>query len=83
VKVWHAHREHYYQRLVLTGWGHRKTMVAEYGLMLATGATAVLYVHGTESVRLGLLSLWVIGYIVLARGVRAVELKAGKQGTGV
>jgi UDP-N-acetylmuramyl pentapeptide phosphotransferase/UDP-N-acetylglucosamine-1-phosphate transferase len=82
VKVWHAHREHYYQRLVLTGWGHRKTMVAEYGLMLATGATAVLYVHGTEPVRLGLLSLWAIGYIVLARGVRAVELKAGKHGTG-
>src|SRR5207248_1198403 len=23
-KVWQAHREHYYQRLVLSGWTHRK-----------------------------------------------------------
>jgi UDP-N-acetylmuramyl pentapeptide phosphotransferase/UDP-N-acetylglucosamine-1-phosphate transferase len=82
VKVWQAHREHYYQRLVLAGWGHRKTMVAEYSLMLASGITALLYVHGAEQVRFGLLSLWVIGYIILARGVRAVELKAGNQGTG-
>ncbi len=82
VKVWHAHREHYYQRLVLAGWGHRKTMIAEYGLMLASGSTALLYVHGAEPVRFGLLSLWVIGYIILACGVHAVELKAGNQGTG-
>jgi len=80
VKVWHGHREHYYQRLVLAGWGHRKTMAAEYSLMLASGVTALLYVHGTEPIRFGLLSLWVIGYIVLARGVHAVELKAGKRG---
>ena len=32
-KVWQAHREHYYQRLVLLGWGHKKTAVAEYILM--------------------------------------------------
>ena len=25
-KVWQAHRKHYYQRLVLGGWGHRKTV---------------------------------------------------------
>src|SRR5262249_53435950 len=24
-RVWEAHREHYYQRLVQSGWGHRKT----------------------------------------------------------
>lgn len=83
VKVWRAHREHYYQRLVLAGWGHRKTMLAEYSLMLASGGMALLYVHGTEPVRFGLLSLWVIGYSILARGVHAVELKAGNQGTGV
>ncbi len=83
VKVWHAHREHYYQRLVLAGWGHRKTMVAEYGLMLASGGMALLYVHGTEPVRFGLLSLWLVGYIILARGVHAVELGAKNQEAGV
>jgi UDP-GlcNAc:undecaprenyl-phosphate/decaprenyl-phosphate GlcNAc-1-phosphate transferase len=38
---WQAHREHYYQRLVQLGWGHRKTAVAEYVLMLAVGAAAI------------------------------------------
>jgi UDP-N-acetylmuramyl pentapeptide phosphotransferase/UDP-N-acetylglucosamine-1-phosphate transferase len=32
-RVWEAHREHYYQRLVQAGWGHRKTLLAEFALM--------------------------------------------------
>jgi hypothetical protein len=40
--VWQAHRSHYYQRLVLMGWGHRRTALVEYGLMAFTGATALL-----------------------------------------
>jgi UDP-N-acetylmuramyl pentapeptide phosphotransferase/UDP-N-acetylglucosamine-1-phosphate transferase len=34
-KVWQAHRDHYYQRLVRLGWGHRKTALAEYAAMAA------------------------------------------------
>jgi UDP-N-acetylmuramyl pentapeptide phosphotransferase/UDP-N-acetylglucosamine-1-phosphate transferase len=41
-KVWQAHRSHYYQRLVLMGWGHRRTALAEYAVMVLTGAAAVL-----------------------------------------
>ena len=40
-RVWEAHREHYYQRLVQMGWGHRKTACAEYLLMAACGLAAV------------------------------------------
>jgi UDP-N-acetylmuramyl pentapeptide phosphotransferase/UDP-N-acetylglucosamine-1-phosphate transferase len=40
-RIWQAHRDHYYQRLVRMGWGHRKTALAEYGLMVASGATAL------------------------------------------
>jgi len=40
-KVWEAHRNHYYQRLVRLGWGHRRTALAEYALMLAGGVTAL------------------------------------------
>lgn len=42
-KLWLAHREHYYQRLVRMGWGHRQTALAEYAFMLlcAGGALAV------------------------------------------
>jgi len=79
VKVWQAHREHYYQRLVLAGWSHRKTMLAEYALMLASGVTAMLYVNATEPIRLAILIFWLVGYVVLAWGVRAVEVK-GKSG---
>lgn len=40
-KIWHAHRSHYYQRLVQMGWGHRGTALMEYGLMMLTGACAI------------------------------------------
>lgn len=36
---WRAHREHYYQRLIRSGWSHRRTALCEYLLM---GAGAVL-----------------------------------------
>lgn len=32
-RVWEAHRDHYYQRLVRLGLGHRGTALAEYALM--------------------------------------------------
>lgn len=40
-KIWQAHREHYYQRMVRSGLGHRNTALISYGLMLITGACAV------------------------------------------
>lgn len=41
VKVTEAHREHYYQRLIQLGWGHRNVALAEYGLMLAAGVSGL------------------------------------------
>ena len=40
-KVTEAHREHYYQRLIQMGWGHRNVALAEYVLMLAVGTSAL------------------------------------------
>lgn len=40
-KIWQAHRNHYYQRLVQSGLGHRNTALLGYALMLAAGACAV------------------------------------------
>ncbi len=40
-KVTQAHREHYYQRLIQIGWGHRNVALAEYILMLAVGISAL------------------------------------------
>ena len=39
--VWRAHREHYYQRLVRMGLGHRGTALIAYALMLACAGLAL------------------------------------------
>jgi UDP-N-acetylmuramyl pentapeptide phosphotransferase/UDP-N-acetylglucosamine-1-phosphate transferase len=41
-RVWQAHREHYYQRLVRMGFGHRGTAVIEYAAMAACAGLALL-----------------------------------------
>lgn len=74
-KVWEAHRTHYYQRLVLAGWGHRRTVLAEYGLMMVCGALAVMYDRGHEWQRVVVLMGGALLYLVLIIGVQAVERK--------
>jgi UDP-N-acetylmuramyl pentapeptide phosphotransferase/UDP-N-acetylglucosamine-1-phosphate transferase len=44
-KISEAHREHYYQRLLQLGWGHRNVALIEYGLMGAVGISAILALH--------------------------------------
>jgi len=72
-KIWLAHREHYYQRLVLSGWSHRKTLLIEYLLMLACAVSAVMYSELSEQWRLLLLLGWVAVYSLLAIGVHSLE----------
>lgn len=40
-KFTEAHREHYYQRLIQMGWGHRNVALIEYALMLGVGVSAL------------------------------------------
>ena len=40
-KVWRAHREHAYQKLVRSGWSHRRLLAAEWPLMAAMAVAAV------------------------------------------
>lgn len=77
-KVWQAHRTHYYQRLSLAGWGHRKTVVVEYGLMLATGLSAIAMLQ-CPSFRVASLIIWSVVYILLAYAadVYCVKQKGG------
>ena len=44
-KIWEAHRSHYYQRLVLLGLGHRKTLLLEYLWMLICSIIAVALIN--------------------------------------
>ena len=41
-RVWQAHREHYYQRLVRMSYGHRGAALIEYAVMAGCAATALL-----------------------------------------
>ena len=41
-KVWLAHKTHYYQRLVELGWGHKRTVLWEYGLMVLCSLSATV-----------------------------------------
>lgn len=72
-KVWKAHRKHYYQRLVLAGWSHRKTVLAEYCLMISCGLSAIAYLRAGEPARLAILLIWVLVYAALILAVRLVE----------
>lgn len=81
-KVWQAHREHYYQRLVLAGWGHRKTVLVEYCVMIACGINALLYLEVKDLWRLILLLGWVIIYSLLAYSVRVLEERYAEQHRG-
>jgi UDP-N-acetylmuramyl pentapeptide phosphotransferase/UDP-N-acetylglucosamine-1-phosphate transferase len=40
-RIWEAHRSHHYQRLVLAGWGHRKTVLRSYLVMAGAAVCAV------------------------------------------
>lgn len=79
-RIWQAHREHYYQRMVLLGWTHRQTVMVEYCLMIAGGVSAVVYGHAGETLRLIILLGWVFVYTSLAIAVRLAETRSnGRQ----
>ena len=62
-RIWIAHREHYYQRLILSGWSHRKTVCSYYLLMLGSAISALI----AQNSRLlyPTVTFWVITYMSL------------------
>jgi UDP-GlcNAc:undecaprenyl-phosphate GlcNAc-1-phosphate transferase len=68
-RFWQAHRSHYYQRLILMGWTHRRTALAEYALMVVVAAVALAVREAPFAVQAGALVVLAIGYLALAAGV--------------
>lgn len=64
-KVWQAHREHYYQRMVQSGIGHRNTALLGYILMLAAAATALWATQQRTDVQFGIAFVWVGIYLIM------------------
>lgn len=67
-KPWEAHREHFYQRLVLKGWSHRRTLAWEYSMMALCVLLAFL-LKGSANLAIictlvGALTLLYLGLIV-------------------
>ena len=68
-KVWQAHRDHAYQRLNMSGFGHRNTALVYYGLMLASGLMALYSLRpgaGWASTA-GLLMVFMLAYGMVQR----------------
>lgn len=74
-RVWQAHKSHYYQRLVQSGWGHKKTVLYEYVLMLACGLSALLAQHLNPPGQVALIVFWCLVYPLLMIGVHRMEHK--------
>ena len=77
-RVWEAHCNHYYQRLVRTGWGHRRTVLVEYGLMAACSVTAVVLIEASTAVKSLGLGVWVVIYLAGMYAVRRAEVTAAR-----
>jgi len=76
-KIWKAHRSHYYQRLVQTGWGHRKTVLVEYVLMTVCAGGALLAQSASAPAQWGIIAVVGILYTAFFRFVRALEMRTG------
>jgi UDP-N-acetylmuramyl pentapeptide phosphotransferase/UDP-N-acetylglucosamine-1-phosphate transferase len=64
--VWKAHRSHYYQRLVLGGWSHRRLLLAQWVLMMAAAASAIVACEQSAMLQRAILAAWVVAYGVMA-----------------
>jgi UDP-N-acetylmuramyl pentapeptide phosphotransferase/UDP-N-acetylglucosamine-1-phosphate transferase len=74
-RIWQAHKSHYYQRLVQSGWGHRKAVSYEYALMLACGLSALFAQYLNPQGQVALVLFWCFAYLLLMTGVHRLEKK--------
>lgn len=78
-KVWQAHREHYYQRLVQMGWGHRRTALMEYVLMVLAGGSATWAIGQGGRAQLAFCIGWGLAYLLAMWLVDAKWLRMQRQ----
>ena len=79
-RVWEAHRSHYYQRLVQFGWGHKKTVILEYVLMIAAGLSGNMAVGLSPQGQWILIIVWCFVYLGLGLRVRNMESDTMRSG---
>jgi hypothetical protein len=72
-RFWESHKSHCYQRLVDLGWGHRKTVLWMYSLMLLCAASAVAGTYLAAGARTWLIIFWSLLYVILILSVHYLE----------
>lgn len=74
--VWKAHRRHYYQRLVQLGWGHRRTVLAEYAAMLVCATAALSVSAAGPGVQWTMITVLAAVYGYAAYAIHTLEKKS-------
>jgi UDP-N-acetylmuramyl pentapeptide phosphotransferase/UDP-N-acetylglucosamine-1-phosphate transferase len=64
-RIWQAHREHVYQRLVQTGWSHRRTVLWAYLLMFGAAISARMALELNPWVQWVILAGWIVIYLAI------------------
>jgi len=68
-KFWHAHREHYYQRMVQMGMGHQRTALSWYAVMVVGAALALSLAHVSLLLQIVGLGFWGLVLLLCARRI--------------
>ena len=76
---WHlAHKKHFYQKAVRSGYSHRQVTLFEYAIELLLGGSAILYIRCEERMRFLIMLLWLIlfaGLIIWLSFSRAFKME--------
>ena len=81
-RVWQAHKDHYYQRLVRMGFGHRGTAWIEYAAMAGCAATALLVRAAEPGIQAGAVGAATVVLIGIALWVDARWARWSRSGRG-
>lgn len=78
-RFWLAHKTHYYQRLVQAGWGHRKTVLLEYAIMVFCAGVALLVYRSTPLMQWVAIGAIALLYAALFRWIGVLEQESTRR----
>lgn len=74
-RIWQAHREHGYQKLILLGWSHRRCVLAWYAAMACCAAASLLLINASRSLQWMLLGALMALALVTLSVIEAAWLR--------
>jgi UDP-GlcNAc:undecaprenyl-phosphate/decaprenyl-phosphate GlcNAc-1-phosphate transferase len=78
-RVWEAHREHHYQRLVQIGWSHGRTLALYVALMVGAAGSGLAALAWASAAGVVLLVVWAV---IIAVMFAAIEYHWRRRGLG-